>query len=235
MLLFSRLRSIGCNLYDKSAAKKIDENAGSVVLEAQYFEHFSERFMNHGQMEKDAEKKREECITVWMCQYREETGGSDPQFLLDALELLIRCRHTLKFTYVYAWFQDQAIKNKLADKTPDNSNNDANDDLQTRLARLKTKNKARKGKATNAAGAAAMARAQASTGPAAALQAQKELFDFQQASLEGVTESLGELVFSGTAGQRAAELKNLTRITRQYLNNLVTGFEDMRSDDEEEQ
>jgi hypothetical protein len=73
--------------------------------------------MNHGQLEKDAEKKKEECITVWMCNYREETGGLDPTFLLDALELLLRCRHTLKMTYVYAWFQDQSIKQKSASTT----------------------------------------------------------------------------------------------------------------------
>lgn len=108
-----------CNLYDKSAGKKLDDAAGSTLAEAEYFQHFCDRFMNHGQLEKDAEKKKEECITVWMVKYREESGGLDPTFLLEALELLVNCRHTLKMTYVYAWFQDQAIKQKKA--TPSSS------------------------------------------------------------------------------------------------------------------
>jgi hypothetical protein len=31
----------------------------------------------------------------------------DPKFLLDALELLIQCRHMLKWTYVFGFFLDQ--------------------------------------------------------------------------------------------------------------------------------
>jgi hypothetical protein len=219
-----------CNLYDKSAAKKIDENAGSVVLEAQYFEHFSQRFMNHGQLEEDATKKKEECLLKWMPEYREESGGLDPTFLLDALELLVRCRHTLKYTYVFSWFQDQAIKNKGSAPQASGNDNNAKDkfnkDLQLRLKKIQKKVQAK-------AGAAAASRAENASGAVALLQARKELFDFQQASLEGVTESLGELLFSGRVVEKAGELKSLTRITRQYLNNLVSGFEDMREDDED--
>ncbi len=221
-------------MYDKSAAKKLDDNAGSIVLEAQYFEHFSERYMNHGQLEQDAEKKKEECVTEWMVKYREESGGLDPTFLLEALELLVRCRHTLKMTYVFAWFQDQAIKNKgapAAAASSGNSNNAKekfNKDLQNRLKKIQKKVQSK-------AGAAALSRAENASGAVALLQARKELFDFQQASLEGVTESLGELIFSGQVVEKAQELKNLTRTTRQYLNNLVSGFEDMREDAEDDE
>lgn len=85
-------------------------------------------------------------------------------------------------------------------------------DLQKRVKKLEVKLKKR-GKANIAAASAASARAEAGEG--GLLEAQKELFDFQQASLEGVTESLGELLFSGRVVEKAGELKNLTRTTRQ--------------------
>ncbi len=88
-------------------------------------------------------------------------------------------------------------------------------DLQNRLKKLDVKLKKR-GKGNNPAGAAAMARAE---GVGGLLEAQKELFDFQQASLEGVTESLGELLFSGKVVEKAGELKNLTRTTKQLRTN----------------
>lgn len=177
--------------------------------------------MNHGQLETDAEKKREQCITQWMVDYRHETGGLDPTFILDALELLIRCRHTLKMTYVYSWFLDQAVTNKGASKgaapsgTPAASSN-----LQTRLQLLKRKAKKHEHQASSEM-----------------LKTQQELFNFQQASLEGTTEELGHLIFSfakqGSESMivtKAQELKNLTAVTRQYLQNLVSGFEDMAED-----
>ncbi len=107
-----RVRS---NLYDKSAAKKMDEQTASILDETQHFAHFYDRYLNHGQLERDGDDKRTACVTEWMPLYQREHGGLDPSFLLAALELLIKCRHTLKMTYVYAWFQDSALKAKRAE------------------------------------------------------------------------------------------------------------------------
>jgi hypothetical protein len=88
-----------------------------------------------------------------------------------------------------------------------------NADLQNRLKKIDLKLKKRgKNNQASAAAAAAAAEARAAGG---LLSAQKDLFDFQQASLEGVTESLGELLFSGQVIEKAGELKNLTRTTKQ--------------------
>ena len=210
-----------CNLYDKSKAKEVDEASGDVVKEAMYFQHFVDRFLNHGQLENDAAKKREVCITQWMVDYREETGGLDPTFLLEALELLIRCRHTLKMTYVYAWFQDEAIlKNTGSSSSAPivQRSESYNSQLHDRLKFLKKKVQKRQ--------------ASVSTN-LEMLKTEQELFNFQQASLEGVTEDLGELIFAKTKiASRADEIKNLTSVTSRYLQNLINGFHEMMEDDD---
>jgi len=94
------------------------------------------------------------------------------------------------------------------------------DDRNRKLKGLKKKAGARQQRGGNAAAKAMLA-------------TQQELFNFQQASLEGVTEMLGELLFSGKVVEKAEELRNLTRTTRKYLQNIVSGLEDMREDMED--
>jgi hypothetical protein len=63
----------------------------------------------------------------------------------------------------------------------------------------------------------------------------QELFNFQQANLEGITERMGELIFSFAKSAEtfdADELRNLIGVTQKYLSNLVSGFEDQREDDD---
>ena len=194
------------------------------MQEAKRFQHFSERFLNQGQLEKDAEKKMEECITVWQVQYREETGGLDPTFLLESLELLIRCRHVLKFTYVYAWFLDEAIKELDQQEGSSSSwKSQANDSREVKR-RYKALVK-RKGTASSLQG---------KSEDSAMLRTKQELFNFQQANLEGITERLGRLLFSGQVVSNAESLKNLMRVTHKYLQGVVNFLQDIMDDIEDD-
>lgn len=62
----------------------------------------------------------------------------------------------------------------------------------------------------------------------------QDLFNFQQANLEGITERLGKLLFSGNVVDKSDELRNLVSVAKAYLKNLVSGFEDQMEDLEDE-
>ncbi len=125
--------------------------------------------MGHDQNKRDAEAGREKMIAKTV-EYRAKFG-SDPRFLLDALDLLIQCRHMLKYTYVYAFFIDQGkIKMTV-----------------------------------------------------------KELFEYQQANAEGITERLADAMFAPIDELKADELKNITRVTQRYMDNLTKSFEEMEN------
>lgn len=171
-------------------------------------------------MERDAEAKREVCITDWMPSYRSETGGLDPTFLLTALELLIKCRHVLKMTYVYAWFADTAIKAQHAKKgspSPPRRRQKGRRDAKTAPTE------------SSVVGAMSGGRTLAE------LVAKQELFNHQQANLEGITERLATLLFEfpkNRASFDASELRNLIGVTNRFMGNLVAGFEDEQEDDD---
>ena len=133
---------------------------------------------------------------------------------------------------MYAWFQDEAVRkakgeagnnqSSLLEKFQNTGTGSYGDQLQSRLLKLKKKQKKKRQPAHVA-----------SSSDLEMLETEQELFNFQQASLEGVTEELGELIFKQTKIiERADELKNMTAVTKRYLQNLISGFQDMMEDDD---
>eukprot|EP01092_Planopodium_desertum_P016518 TRINITY_DN923_c0_g1_i1.p1 TRINITY_DN923_c0_g1~~TRINITY_DN923_c0_g1_i1.p1 ORF type:complete len:191 (+),score=6.99 TRINITY_DN923_c0_g1_i1:2-574(+) len=153
-----------CNKYEKSSGKKMDDEAAKFKAEAEHFAHFFDRYFNHQQNETDATNKKA-VVMEKSISYREETG-LDPTFIMEALDLLVECRHVLKYTYVYSFFLE-----KRPHKT-----------------------------------------------------SFKELFLYQQANAEGITERLSSELYKAKID--ADVLKNLTDVTRRYIRNLVKSFED---------
>lgn len=69
-----------------------------------------DRYFNHDVLNKHAEKQKKE-IQVKMEQFRELTS-QNPDFLLEAVDLLIECRRILKYTYAYGFYLSEgAAKN----------------------------------------------------------------------------------------------------------------------------
>eukprot|EP01111_Echinosteliopsis_oligospora_P011267 TRINITY_DN3678_c0_g1_i1.p1 TRINITY_DN3678_c0_g1~~TRINITY_DN3678_c0_g1_i1.p1 ORF type:complete len:498 (-),score=101.71 TRINITY_DN3678_c0_g1_i1:272-1765(-) len=98
-----------CNKYDASDAKKNDDDAARVKAESDRFLHYYNRFFNHDVLNKHVEKQRRE-ISQKMEQYRELTN-QNPDFMMEAVDLLIECRRILKYTYVYGYYlQDGPAK-----------------------------------------------------------------------------------------------------------------------------
>lgn len=77
-----------CNKYEKSEGKKKDEEAESFKAVAAKFQHYWDRYSNHEQNKRDAEKARGKILEKTIA-YREVTG-CDPKFLIEALDLLIQ-------------------------------------------------------------------------------------------------------------------------------------------------
>jgi ariadne-1 len=157
-----------CNKYDKSPAKKLDDDAAKTRAEAERFAHFFDRYAGHEANGRDAQNKREAMVhksIEFAKQY-----NADPKVVIDALDLLINCRHVLKYTYVYGYFV-------------------------------------------------------ASTLPATL----KELFEYQQANSEGITERLAHALMADVSVMKPDELKNLVRVTGKYMENMTDSFEDMEN------
>lgn len=143
------------------------------------------------------------------------TGGLDPTFLLSALELVVKCRHVLKMTYVYAWFADSAIKKKQAEPK-----------ATKKLFIRRRGTRATETELLDELGGAKTLES---------MLLQQELFNFQQGNLEGITDRLAELLFSFPRSPEtfeAEELRNLLVVTQQFLKGLVEGFESQGDDEE---
>lgn len=105
-----------CNKYEASDAKKVDDEATRLKSESDRFLHYFNRYFNHdvlnkvfsffrltvdrdiyGTFQQHAEKQKRE-IQQKMDQFREHTN-QNPDFMMEAVDLLIECRRILKYTY----------------------------------------------------------------------------------------------------------------------------------------
>lgn len=91
-----------CNKYEASDAKKVDDDATTLKAESDRFLHYFNRYFSHDVLNKHAEKQKKE-ISIKMDQFREATS-QNPDFLLEAVDLLIECRRILKYTYAYGFY-----------------------------------------------------------------------------------------------------------------------------------
>lgn len=98
-----------CNRYDPGQAKtdkyKV-KNAKGILNRYLFYYH---RFMNHWQSLR-LDKKTRARAELKMSQYAELSSGSlwaDFSFIGEAVEKLLKCRQTLKWTYVFAWKMEE--------------------------------------------------------------------------------------------------------------------------------
>eukprot|EP01091_Cochliopodium_minus_P019664 TRINITY_DN8345_c0_g1_i1.p1 TRINITY_DN8345_c0_g1~~TRINITY_DN8345_c0_g1_i1.p1 ORF type:complete len:668 (+),score=214.72 TRINITY_DN8345_c0_g1_i1:353-2356(+) len=188
-----------CNVYKGSSGEKKDQEAKVYEGELQKFQHYSERFESHEQLKKDAINKKKEISSLG--NYFRNKTGQDPQILFDAIELLVQCRHMLKFTYAYAYFLDEThlLKKKELEKEVNNSSMFSKGNNKRKLEDFSSLSKT-----------------------------QKELFLFQQANAEGITERLGELIFSNidVIISKKDKLSNVVNVAKINVKNLIKSFED---------
>ncbi len=97
-----------CNRFNKTAAADTDLARAKTELER--YLHFNERYSNHAKSETicvDVRKKAElKSATL------EEMTIADYQYVQRALDLLIRCRRTLKYTYVFGYYMNAMQENE---------------------------------------------------------------------------------------------------------------------------
>lgn len=157
-----------CNKYEESEAKVIDDKAQQFITDKNEsrFLHYYNRYFNHDVIMKDVAKQIASGeLEETMAQYSKLTN-SDPEFFLEAAELLVECRRVLKYTYVYGYY--------MKDSTC------------------------------------------------------KALFEYQQASAEGITERLSELFHTpvDTIAKSPLEFVNYVRVTKKFISNLVKSIEE---------
>lgn len=97
-----------CNKYDSSDAKKVDDEASRLKADSDRFLHYFNRYFNHDVLNKHAEKQKKD-IAIKMEQFREQTS-QNPDFLLEAVDLLIECRRILKYTYAYGFYLNEGAQ-----------------------------------------------------------------------------------------------------------------------------
>eukprot|EP00026_Physarum_polycephalum_P004933 Phypoly_transcript_04959.p1 GENE.Phypoly_transcript_04959~~Phypoly_transcript_04959.p1 ORF type:complete len:625 (-),score=55.40 Phypoly_transcript_04959:55-1929(-) len=157
-----------CNKYEESEAKVIDDQAQEFLntKNESKFLHYYNRYFNHDVLMKDVMKYLNSGdVEATMGEYSKMTN-SDPEFFLEAAELLVECRRVLKYTYVYGYYMEDSHC--------------------------------------------------------------KALFEYQQASAEGITERLSELFHTpvDVIAKSPLEFVNYVRVTKKFISNLVKSIEE---------
>jgi ariadne-1 len=95
-----------CNKFDPASSGDPDDAAGRAKRELDRYLHYFKRYQSHHNAQLFAQKQL--LLTEKrMGELQESTGGSswiDVQFLKTANEMVIECRRTLKFTYVFGFY-----------------------------------------------------------------------------------------------------------------------------------
>lgn len=94
-----------CNKFDDSKAKEAQsaQHKARAVIERYMF--YWQRFMNHKQSLKFENQLRETMKAKMLeLQQKYRVGWVDVQFLSKAVNILCKCRQTLMYTYVFAYF-----------------------------------------------------------------------------------------------------------------------------------
>eukprot|EP01113_Clastostelium_recurvatum_P031097 TRINITY_DN3851_c0_g1_i1.p1 TRINITY_DN3851_c0_g1~~TRINITY_DN3851_c0_g1_i1.p1 ORF type:complete len:806 (-),score=211.65 TRINITY_DN3851_c0_g1_i1:218-2338(-) len=101
-----------CNKYDESVAVEADTQAEKLRTQQSRFLHYFNRFFNHDMLMKQAVRVRDSGdLEAKMLSFRDETSRS-PDFLMEAIELLIECRRILKYTYTLGYYLQDATPAK---------------------------------------------------------------------------------------------------------------------------
>jgi len=103
-----------CNRFENKTPPE-DNDAARAKAELDRYLHYYQRYYNHHQAQKYAEKQQA-ATERRMVELQEQSAGStwiDVQFLKNATDQLIECRRALKYTYVYGYY--------LCDQSPHKS------------------------------------------------------------------------------------------------------------------
>ena len=95
-----------CNKFDASGSTDSDDEAGKAKRELDRYLHYFKRYQAHHQAQLFAQKQLQQTEKK-MGELQESTGSSswiDVQFLKNANEMVIDCRRTLKYTYVFGYY-----------------------------------------------------------------------------------------------------------------------------------
>jgi len=93
-----------CGIYDTQLKKEEVEAADAKTTLDKYMHYFT-RFDNHHKSSNFAEKTRVETEQkMTKLQSLKGSGAQAVQFLMDSVKAVIRCRRTLQWTYVYAYY-----------------------------------------------------------------------------------------------------------------------------------
>eukprot|EP01087_Luapelamoeba_hula_P000751 TRINITY_DN1054_c6_g1_i1.p1 TRINITY_DN1054_c6_g1~~TRINITY_DN1054_c6_g1_i1.p1 ORF type:complete len:867 (-),score=222.38 TRINITY_DN1054_c6_g1_i1:16-2616(-) len=99
-----------CNKYESSEGKKLDDEAAKLKEDSDRYLHYFERYFAHSiassniqhLLEKAAEKANNYSTS----------NDSNTDFFIDAVKLLAKCRHILKYTHVYGFYLPDGSKGK---------------------------------------------------------------------------------------------------------------------------
>lgn len=105
-----------CNKYDKSSAKKIDDEASKVKVELDHYMFYFHRYTSHKEAQAKAveqykrlPERQKEMLTTFACF---GLATSDLSFLYDAAAVIIECRRTLAYSYVYGFYFEKGDKRR---------------------------------------------------------------------------------------------------------------------------
>ncbi|KAG7396947.1 E3 ubiquitin-protein ligase arih2 [Phytophthora boehmeriae] len=110
-----------CNRYDADAEAG-DTDAARAKAELDRYLHYYQRFANHSEAGKFAQRMREGTETR-MIELQASHGDSswiDVQFLNAATEQLIECRRVLKYTYVFGYYLPNGKEKNLFEYLQEN-------------------------------------------------------------------------------------------------------------------
>jgi len=96
-----------CNRYDPKKKDPTKGEKAEAKAELDRYLFYYQRFHNHDQSKKIAEKQRanqEKRMAELQTKEKEKTTWMDVQFLRSATEQVFECRRILKFTYVFAYY-----------------------------------------------------------------------------------------------------------------------------------
>jgi len=89
----------------------LDDDAVNIKQESDRYLHYFNGYFSHDQAKKGIPALRERAIDKSV-QHRGATNCGNVDFFIEAVDLLMRCRHILKYTYVYGYYLPDGSKGK---------------------------------------------------------------------------------------------------------------------------
>jgi len=104
-----------CFQYEQSDAKKMDDNTEVQRKELERYTSYYTRYQDHRRTGIDAERKRDRLVQKSI-EFKQKTNF-ESDFILEALDVLISCRQTLKYFYVHRYYHEkEALSDLLIDQ-----------------------------------------------------------------------------------------------------------------------